>query len=90
MNIVEPGNINSSVFSLIIICMGAGTITIPYIFYENGVFFGGILLLFGGSLSIFSGFLIASAADATGGKSYEEIAYILYGSKGLKIVSLCN
>ena len=29
---VRPGSVNSSMFSLIIICLGAGTITIPYTF----------------------------------------------------------
>jgi amino acid permease len=52
---VEPGSVNSSVFSLIIICMGAGTITIPYVFYENGLILGVVFILFGGSLSLFTG-----------------------------------
>lgn len=53
---VEPGSVNSSVFSLIIICMGAGTITIPYVFYENGLILGTIFIMFGGSLSLFTGY----------------------------------
>jgi amino acid permease len=59
--------------------MGAGTITIPFIFYENGMVFGGLLILFGGSLSLFTGFLIAYAAEVTGGRNYEEIAFKIYG-----------
>ena len=70
-------------FALIIISMGAGTITIPFIFYENGIVFGGLLILFGGSLSLFTGFLIAYASEVTGGHNYEEIAFKIYGAKGM-------
>ena len=77
--IVEPGSVSASVFALIIISMGAGTITIPFIYYENGIVFGSLLILFGGSLSLFTGFLIAYAAEVTGGHNYEEIAFKIYG-----------
>ena len=87
---VEPGSLNSSIFSLIIICMGAGTITIPYVFYENGLFLGTLFILFGASLSLYTGFLIAYCAEKTGGASFEEIAYHLYGTKGMKFTSICN
>jgi amino acid permease len=63
--------------------MGAGTITIPFIIYENGMIFGVFLILFGGSLSLFTGFLIAYAAEITGGHNYEEIAFKIYGLRGL-------
>ena len=33
---VRPGSVNSSVFSLVIICLGAGTTLTPSIFYYNG------------------------------------------------------
>lgn len=87
---VEPGSINSSVFSLIIICMGAGTITIPYVFFQNGIILGTFFICVGAFLSLFTGYLIAYAAEKTGGSSYEEIAYRLYGKPGLKFVSCCN
>ena len=73
-----------------IICMGAGTITIPYVFYKNGLLLGTLFILFGGSLSLYTGFLIAFCAEKTGGTSYEEIAYHLYGTKGLRFTSFCN
>lgn len=75
----SPGKKNGqsvimSTFSLVVICLGAGTITVPYLFYENGIFVGTLLLTFGAGLSLYTGYLIAYAAEMTGGKSYEEIA----------------
>jgi amino acid permease len=87
---VEAGSVNSSVFSLIIICMGAGTITIPYVFYENGLFLGTVFIFFGGSLSLYTGFLIAYCSEKTGGRSFEEIAFHLYGTKGMRFTCICN
>lgn len=70
-------------FSLVILCLGAGTITIPYVFYENGVYLGTFFLVFGGTVSFYSGYLIAYCAEKTGGHSYEEIAYKLYGTRAM-------
>jgi amino acid permease len=67
------------VFSLIIICLGAGTITIPSVYYENGIFLGTVFIFFGGALSLYTGYLISYCAEKTGGSSYEEIANNLYG-----------
>jgi amino acid permease len=70
--------------------LGAGTITIPYVFYENGVYLGSAFLLFGGSVSFYSGYLIAYCAEKTGGHSYEEIAFKLYGKSAMRFTSVCN
>ena len=32
---IRPGGVKSSVFSLIILCLGAGTLSIPYVFYTG-------------------------------------------------------
>lgn len=77
-------------FSLVIICLGAGTITIPYVFYENGIFLGLVFIAFGGAVSLYTGYLIAYCAEKTGGRSYEEIAFKLYGKPGMTITSICN
>lgn len=77
-------------FSLVIICLGAGTITIPYVFYENGVYLGLLFIAFGGAVSLYTGYLIAYCAEKTGGRSYEEIAFKLYGKTGMTITSICN
>ena len=87
---VRPGSVNSSVFNLIICCMGAGTITIPYVFYQNGLILGTFFIFLGGGLSLFTGYLMALCSEYTGGRSYEEIANTLYGEKGLRFTSFCN
>jgi len=80
---MSKGSIFSSVFSLIVICMGAGTITIPYVFYANGLFLGTFFIFLGAFLSFYTGVLIALCAEETGGGCYEEIAFKIYGEKGL-------
>lgn len=87
---VEPGSVNQSTFSLIIICMGAGTITIPYVFYKNGLILGTFFVILGGALSLYTGYLISYCAQKTGGSSFEEISYHLYGSKGMRFTAFCN
>ena len=72
------------------ICLGSGTVTIPYVFYANGIILSSILVIAGGILSYYTGWLIAYCAAMTGGKSFEEIAFKLYGEKGMRIVSFCN
>jgi len=52
---IRPGTVQSSIFSLIIICLGAGTITIPYVFYELGFVLGSFAIIFGGGISLFAG-----------------------------------
>jgi hypothetical protein len=56
---VAPGSINSSVFSLVIICLGAGSVTIPYIYYALGFGMGTFGILLGGAMSCFCGYLLA-------------------------------
>ena len=87
---VRPGSVNQSVFSLIIICLGAGTITIPSVYYENGLVLGTFFIFFGGGLSLYTGYLISYCAEKTGGSSYEEIANNLYGKGGLRFTCFCN
>ena len=70
--------------------MGAGTITIPYVFYQNGLYLGCAFIFLGGAISLFTGYLMTLASDYTGGKSYEEIALVLYGDPGLRFTSFCN
>lgn len=77
-------------FSLVIVCLGAGTITIPYVFYENGIWLGVVYIIITGSLSVFTGHLIGYCAHYTNGASFEEVAYNLYGKQGLRFTSFCN
>ena len=60
---MRPGSTQSSVFALVIVCLGAGTLTIPYIIYENGFILGPALILFGGLISAFTGYMIIFCVD---------------------------
>ena len=86
---MREGSTNASVFSLVIICLGAGTLTIPYAFFSNGYYVGTLCILLGGFLSAFTGYLIGYCACKTNGCSYEEIALATYGPKWQKITSAC-
>ena len=85
---MREGSANSSIFSLVIICMGAGTLTIPYAFYQNGFIIGSLLILAGGSLSCFTGYLMAYCSEKTNGACYEEIALATFGEKYKKFTSI--
>ena len=78
---MREGSMNSSVFSLVIICLGSGTLTIPYGFYQNGFAMASAMIAFGGLMSAFTGYLMAYTAEKTGGTCYEEIALATFGPK---------
>jgi amino acid permease len=86
---IRPGGIKSSIFSLIILCLGAGTLSIPYVFYTNGLVFGTVLLLLGGLLSIYTGWLVVLCCDKLNATRYEDIAMATYGKKASVITSAC-
>jgi amino acid permease len=79
----------ASIFSLIILCLGAGTLTIPYVFYSNGIFFGLVLLAFGAVASIYTGWLIVLCCHKLNASRYEDIAMATYGKKASRITSFC-
>ena len=76
---MRPGSINSSIFSLVIICLGTGTLTIPNIFYLNGFVLGSFLIIFAAIMSAFTGYLIAYCCAKTNGTCFEEVAMATYG-----------
>ena len=78
---LREGSINSSVFSLVIICLGAGTLTIPNIFYLNGFVLGSACIIFGAAMSAFTGYLIAYCCHKTNATCFEEVAMATYGKK---------
>ena len=86
---IAPGSINSSIFSLVIICLGAGTVTIPYCFYENGFILGTACIIFGGLISSYSAYILAYSAHMTKGTCYEEIAMACYGEGMKKFTAVC-
>ena len=76
---MRPGSVKSSIFSLVIICLGAGTIAIPYTFYELGFLGGCIAIMFGGCISVFAGWMLAYSAEKTNASCFEEIAMASFG-----------
>ena len=86
---MREGSLNSTVFSLVIVCLGAGTLTIPNIMYDNGFYFGSFLIIFGGFLSAFAGYLVAYCAEKTGSSCYEEMALAIFGKRMMKFTSFC-
>ena len=78
---MREGSTSGSVFSLVIICMGAGTLTIPYAFLSLGYAMGIICIATGAFLSMFTGYLMAYTSDKTRGTCYEEIALATWGPK---------
>jgi amino acid permease len=61
--------------------LGAGTITIPYVFYELGFVLGSLAIIFGGSISLFAGWMLTHCSEATNGACYEEIAMASFGKR---------
>lgn len=85
---MAPGSVESSVFGLVILCLGSGTLTFPYIFYANGLVFGVILIAFGASISVYTGWLIVKCAEYCEATRYEDIAMKLYGKSCSKFTSV--
>lgn len=86
---MREGSLNASIFALVIICLGAGTLTIPYAFYNNGYVVGILCIVSGAFLSAFTGYLMALLSEKTGGSSYEEIALATHGAGFQKFTSVC-
>ena len=49
----KPGGMKGSIFSLITAILGSGTITLPYLAYNNGIYVAAVLIIFGAVLSYF-------------------------------------
>ena len=78
---MREGSMNTSVFSLVTCCLGSGTLTIPYAFFQNGFAVGTGCIVFGGLLSMFTGYQMCYASEKTGAKCYEEVALATFGPK---------
>ena len=85
---VREGTIPSSIFSLVILCLGTGTLTFPYIFYANGLIGGILLIIFGAAISVWTGWLIIQCAEQCGAKRYEDIALKLFGRRMATFTSI--
>ena len=78
---MRTGSTPSSTFSLIVCCLGAGTLTIPYAFFSNGFIVGTLCIVVGGVLSAFTGYIVAYCTHHTNSSCYEEIALATHGPK---------
>ena len=87
---LRPGGQSGSVLSLIAATVGAGTLAFPYAILENGIAFGGALILFGALISYYSGMLLVEASNYTRKHRYEDISRALYGPKFSRFTSFCN
>ena len=58
-------------------------------FYELGFVLGSLAILFGGSISLFAGWMLTHCSHATNGACYEEIAMASFGKKAQGFTSLC-
>ena len=85
---MSPGSIESSVFGLVILCLGSGTLTFPYIFYANGLIFSVLLIALGAAISVYTGWLIVKTADYCEATRYEDIAEKLYGRNMSRFTSV--
>lgn len=85
---IQPGSLSGSIFSLIAACMGAGTLTMPYIISKTGIYLGPVLILLGALLSYYAGMLIIQCSEMTGKQTYEEFAYVAYGKGAATVVSV--
>ena len=86
----EDGDVNSSVFSLIQVTLGAGLLTFPYAIMQNGIVIGSVLIALGGLVSWYTGMLLISASAHTNKITYEEIAEVLYGKKFAIVTAIMN
>ena len=73
---------------MVILCLGSGTLTFPYIFYANGLFMGILLIALGASISVYTGWLIVKCAEYCNATRYEDIALKLYGRKMSRFTSV--
>jgi len=85
---MSPGSVESSVFGLVILCLGSGTLTFPYIFYENGLVFSVLLIALGAVISMYTGWLIVKTAEYCNATRYEDIAMELYGKNMSRFTSV--
>jgi amino acid permease len=76
---LKAGGTMVSIFSLIAVTLGSGTISFAYAVMMNGYVLGTILIVMGAALSYYTGMLIVRCAQITGRTRYEDISLAIYG-----------
>ena len=87
---LKQGGVKGSIFSLITAILGSGTITLPFLAYNNGIYVAAVLIIFGAILSYFCGMLLISCADKVGSDKYEDFAEFCYGRKMALVTGWSN
>ena len=85
---IEPGSLYGSIFGLIAACMGAGTLTMPYIISKTGIVLGPLLVSAGAWLSYYSARLVIKCNTLTGRLTYEDFAEAAFGKRTARLVSI--
>ena len=73
---------------MVLCCLGAGTLSIPFLFYKNGLVVGSLLLIFAAYISSFCGLLITECCEKYDATRYEDIAMATYGKRATRITSI--
>jgi amino acid permease len=76
------------VFALVVLCLGSGTLTFPYIFYVNGPLLAIGIIAFGAAVSTYTGYLITICAEKCNARRYEDIALKTYGRRCATFTSI--
>jgi len=86
----RAGGTSGSVFSLVAVTLGSGTLSFPYVVEQNGYILGPLLIIIGALISYYTGMLIVKCAEATGRTRYEDIALQIYGPRAARWTSIAN
>lgn len=86
----KTGGMNGSILSLITAILGAGTISLPYLAAQNGIYLATFLIIFGAAISYFCGMLLVSCAEKVGSDKYEDFANYCYGRRMVIFTGWCN
>ena len=86
---IIAGGYISSTMNMTAYIMGAGTVTIPFIFSLTGIVNGTIMILIGALVTLYASVLLVKCTQITGLMSYEEFAIVAFKSERIKdLVSL--
>ncbi|CAI2367731.1 unnamed protein product [Moneuplotes crassus] len=87
---LSSGAFIPSAISLVSATLGAGTVTLPFLAYENGIVLSSILVIIGASISYFCGMLLVRCAIIVKAERYEDFAEYCFGKKAINPTSWCN
>jgi amino acid permease len=79
LSAIQPGSVRGSIFTLASTALGAGILSIPFVFSSAGLALGVILLLLGAALAMFSMQLLIATANKMGITNYSELVKEVLG-----------